>query len=315
MASALEAVLALKQQEAARQEFQSQQLTQAMTLFQQARQNAQEMQLKRLTLDQAQKQNEFDNTIKTAQQNSMAEYLKLLGGQGQAPTANNTITPEASSVPTLEDAFPKPEQKFIQTPYMSPQGKVGVSNKLDPEYGKQLELRNSQIKDLQAFSEPLENVAVKVQQLRDAIKATPDFKEGVGSKQIANAKLFWADQSNAKWYKDYELAYNQGILPLAQAMNASKVLSDADLENLKASLGNKNTPKDIKNKALESFMEALSNKTESTLNAYGVDKEKYYKIYPNTAKEFGVGKATATTDKKSRLEELRKKRAEGTLGK
>lgn len=293
MPSALQAVLALKAQREAQEQQRSDNLTQGLEMFQKARQQAISNQLVQLKLKQEDKkynadleQQVFDNALKTKQQKSMDDYLKLLGG-GQ-PSVASTVTPEVNSVPTLQDAIPTPKPSFVQTPYLSSKG-VGVGNKVDPAYSKQLELRNNQIKELEDFASPLEKLADRIENLDKAIDGTPEFKEGFGSKLVAKGTNALADFNNEKWFKDYDLAFNKSFLPAAQAENMSKVMSDLDLKTQISSLGDPTAPRAVKKEALKQIRDSLGKYSASKVSAFGADKKVLSKIYPNASRVFGLG--------------------------
>lgn len=214
----------------------------------------------------------------------------------QAITANNFNTMpgqmelEQNTEPTLADAFPSPGSALITKQGISSSGKPYTAQVTDPKYAKSLELRNANIKDVEEFSKPLETFAVGLQSLREAVNNTPEFKPGIGSKFIAQGTNTLAGINNEKWYNDYDLAYNQNVLPAAQSLGASKVLSDRDLENIKKSLGDYSTPREVKVKAIDTLINKLGSTTESKLKAYGANKDIWSSIYPNASKELGINK-------------------------
>jgi hypothetical protein len=314
MATALEAVLNLKADERAREQFKSEQISQAVQLFQNARQNVQENQLKNLMFGMEErkyksdlKQQVFENALKTKQQESMDKYLSLLGGGNPQAQVGSTIAPTESAMPTLQDAIPVPKQTFIQTPYLSATGKVAVQNRLDPSYNKNLELRNAQIKELEDFAAPLEKLASRLEVLDKAIDETPEFKEGFGSKLVAKGKNALADFNNEKWFRDYDLAFNKTFLPAAQAEGMSKVMSDLDLKTQIQSLGDPTAPRSTKKSALQQIRESLGKYADSKLNAFGANKEVISKIYPNASKEFLGTKLENKIDKNAAIEELKRR--------
>lgn len=200
---------------------------------------------------------------------------------------NDMSTPLASDYqPTLTDAIPIRTEKFINKKGITSSGKPTVTQIVNPEFEKALQLRNSSVKELEDTSTTLERIASNIDNLKSAVDATPEFKEGAFSKQKAQVSNLWADWSNEPWYKDYELSYNQGFLPLAQALNASKVLSDADLKNIQKSLGDPTTPKRVKKNAINQIEKAIQSGATSKLKAFGVNFDTYSKIYPNTYSKF-----------------------------
>lgn len=205
-------------------------------------------------------------------------YADSVSGSGVQPNI------EGGQV-TLQDAFPEVNVSTTTTPYISSTGKLSTSVKQNPNDISKLKQRSTHIEELESFSQPFENVAVRLKELDSAIDNTPDFKAGFGSKLLAKSKNVLADYNNEKWFKDYELAYNQGFLPLAQALNASKVLSDMDLENIKKSLGDMSSPKESKKKAIQDIKKALRAKIKSKLKGYGVKEDVYSQIYPGIASE------------------------------
>lgn len=290
MGNALEAVLRLKASEEARQKEQSDQITQAVTILQNARQQAQANKIAELEALQSNRkykadieQQAFENSFKMKQQSAMENYLKTISGQ--MGSSNNPNTANIAN-PTLADAFPLPEQSFIQTPYLSPSGNVGMSNKLDPQYNKQLEIRSSQIKEFEDFASALEKLSTRIEPLDNAIDSTPEFSPGVGSKLIAKGTNALADINNEKWYTDYDQAFNKTFLPAAQAEGMSKVMSDLDLQTQIKSLGDPTVPRSVKKQALQQIRESLGKYAESKINAFGVNKDIVSKIYPEASKTF-----------------------------
>lgn len=228
-----------------------------------------------------------DMQDKKASRDFQDRYLQTIAGSGGLGTTPGF---DQSSQPTLAEAFPIPGSALITKQGISSSGKPYTAQVTDPKYAKSLELRNTQIKDVEEFSKPLETFAVGLQSLREAVNNTPEFKPGIGGKFIAKGANALAAINNEKWYNDYDLAYNQNILPAAQSLGASKVLSDRDLENIKKSLGDYSTPRDFKIKAIDTLINKLGSTTESKLKAYGANKDIWSSIYPNASKELGINK-------------------------
>lgn len=245
----------------------------------------------------AMQENQSQKALRDAQTRlytSQADYIASMPKE-----ANTPILAEPTQ-PTLADAIKISADPFIKKEGVYG-GKPSIQQVINPEYTKALELRNSAVKDVEDFSIPLEKISTSIGQLREAIKNTPDFKPGLMSKPLAQANTFGADLSNADWYKNYELSYNQNFLPLAQALNASKVLSDKDLENIAASLGDKSSPKSIKLKALDQIESSISSGANSKLKAFGVDPKTYGKIFPGAYSTFINKQSSSKESSNSKL--------------
>lgn len=232
----------------------------------------------RMTMQENQSQKALRDA-QTKLYNSQANYIANMPNEAIAPTSTEPAQP------TLADAIKISADPFIKKEGVYG-GKPSIQQVINPEYTKALELRNSSVKDVESFSIPLEKISTSIGQLREAIKNTPDFKPGPLSKPMAQLQTTAADMNNADWYKNYELSYNQNFLPLAQALNASKVLSDKDLENIAASLGDKASPKSNKLKALDQIESSISSGANSKLKAFGVDPKTYGKIFPGAYSTF-----------------------------
>lgn len=271
-------------------------------------------------MEQAQSEAEFRALLLKQRQQGMEnqqsrdfqnKYLEILKTQAQG----QPLLQDTNTAPSLADAFPVKEQKLLTKQGFSTSGKPFTSQTVDPEYQKSLELRNANIKDLKETSDAMETFSVGIKQLRDAIEGTPEYKPGFASKPLAAAQNLYGNITNAPWYTNYDIAYQQNVLPAAQTQGASKVLSDRDLQNIIKSLGEYELPKKQKIEALDKLQNKVGAKLGSTLKAYGVDKSVYSQIYPNISNTFNISSDKGSSintqgwndQKEARLQELRKK--------
>lgn len=218
----------------------------------------------------------------------MNSYVSSLSG---GPNPLQSDPSMEGSTPTIFDVIPKPTPSYIQTPSMN-NGKPGFRNQVDPAYSKDLDIWKSGVKDISDYSSNVESAATGALALRQAISNMPKLEPGFQNVIGNQATVLKAQFGNDKWYTDYDQAYNQNFLPYAQALGASKVLSDKDLEVLKSSLGNKFTPTQAKEHALNLLKDKIGSTLNTKLDAAGAKKDLYGQLYPNAAKEFlGGGNA------------------------
>jgi hypothetical protein len=228
--------------------------------------------------------------IRTMREQSL-QNKPIQGPQLQPPLVENKVTPTLSDAITIKD----PKTIVKQGVYG---GKVSRQEILNPDYTKALEMKNFAIKDVKEFSDPLEKLASITDNLETAIRNTPDFGTGPGSKLKAQARLFAAEQNNEKWFTDYNTIFNQSFLPLAQASGQSKVLSDLDFTSQIKAIGESTLPKAAKLEALNKMKQNLASNLPAKLNALGVDVETYKKIYPKIGEKFlgGSSNTSASND-------------------
>lgn len=251
-------------------------------------------------MEQAQADNEFRAALlKLRQQGEESQqskdfqnkYLQVLAGQQTNPPllANE-------QQPSLADAFPVKEQKLLTKQGFSTSGKPFTSQTVDPEYQKSLELRNANIKEASDIVPSIEKYLQGANLLKEAIANVKDVKPGFGSKYLSAGKNWLAEAGNAPWWTNYNTAFEQQYLPTLRALESSKVVSDKETANLIASLGDKTLPNEAKLKALESLNEKVRVGANAKLSGYGINKDKFKEMYPNSGTfVFGLKKSNNKT--------------------